>query len=315
MSEIKEIKTGSTTGAFFFLAILVIIAGLFLFKASFFYQLESYEKAVVFTLGKVGEDPVGEGFHGRLPWPIQEVEIVNTEKDRRIQIGFRSDVKGGRIHKPKQASMLTRDANIVDLEVEVNYTISDVVNYIIKMHDQEETMRDISESALNSVIGLHHVQEVLTSQKAEIANEVKTKLQGLVDEYELGLNVSRVQFLKVLNPEEVRAAYEGVESAKQDSVISVEKALAYENREIPSARADSIEWVKSAEGFALARVAEAEGNVAEFNALYGKYKRGKKVMRKRLYLETLETVLPNKKKIIMESGASHVNLLHLGGVK
>jgi membrane protease subunit HflK len=159
------------------------------------------------------------------------------------------------------------------------------------------------------------VQEVLTSQKAEIANEVKTKLQGLVDEYDLGLNVSRVQFLKVLNPEEVRAAYEGVESAKQDSVISVEKALAYENREIPSARADSIEWVKSAEGFALARVAEAEGNVAEFNALYGKYKRGKKVMRKRLYLETLETVLPNKKKIIMESGASHVNLLHLGGVK
>ena len=133
MSEIKEIKTGSTTGAFFFLAILVIIAGIFLFKASFFYQLESYEKAVVFTLGKVGEDPVGEGFHGRLPWPIQEVEIVNTEKDRRIQIGFRSDINGGRIHKPKQASMLTRDANIVDLEVEVNYTISDVVNYIIKV--------------------------------------------------------------------------------------------------------------------------------------------------------------------------------------
>ncbi len=316
----SESKSGNSNDKIAWLLLIVIAvgAGLYYFQKSFFVIVESYEKAVVFNLGVVDPEPLGEGPHMRLPYPIQDIVTVDVEKDRKITLGFEevNSRKGSYTqHNAKDALVLTADANIVDVEAVINYKIHDPVTYITKVEEPEETIKDAAESALKTVVGLYRTDDILTEKKAEIAEEVLKKLQEILNRYDLGVEISRVQLVKVLNPKEVREAFESVESAKQDSAISVEKALGYQNKEVPKARGYAIKTIKAAEAFALTRIAEAQGNVAEFTEIYKKYRTSKKVTRKRLYLETMEEVLPKVKKFIVDDQGSQLNLLNLGGTK
>ncbi|MGL1903790.1 MAG: FtsH protease activity modulator HflK [Fibrobacterales bacterium] len=316
----SESKSKGPNDKIAWLLLLVIAAGLVLyyFQKSFFVIVESYEKAVVFNLGVVDPVPLEEGPHMRLPYPIQDIILIDVEKDRKITLGFEeSDSEDAHTnrHKPKEALVLTADANIVDVEAVINYKINDPVTYVTKIEEPEETIRDASESALKAVIGLYNTDDILTEKKAEIADEVFKELQKVLDKYDMGISIQRVQLVKVLNPKEVREAFESVESAKQDSAISVEKALGYQNKEVPKARGYATKTIKGAEAYAITRIAEAEGNVAEFKEIYAKYKGAKAVTKKRLYLEAMEEVLPDVKKFIVDGNGSQLNLLNLGGTR
>lgn len=279
----------------------------------FFFQVESYQKAVIFTLGEAREEALGEGLHLKWPWPIEHVEIVDTEIDRKIQIGFKLNDKSGseKVHLDEEASILTSDANIVDIEAEINYHISDLHHFVINMDEPEEAMRDASEAMLNQVIGKSSIQDILTEKKAAITQEIKEELQKLVDFYQIGIQVDRVQFIKVLNPIQVREAFESVESAKQDSAIAVEQAKGYRNLELPKARGQAQALLQEAEGFAVSRVNQAIGETAEFNAYLAPGRRLNKITKQRLYLETLEEVLPNVKKVIMDKQSNALPLIQL----
>lgn len=297
--------------------VIAIFWVLLKYNQLFFYQVESYQKAVIFTLGEAKDEALSEGLHLKWPWPIERVEIVDTEIDRKIQIGFKlSDKENStKVHLDEEASILTSGANIVDIEAEINYHISDLRQFVIEMDEPEEAIRDASEAVLNRIIGLNSIQDILTEKKAEIASVIKSELQKVLDSYEIGIQVDRVQFIKVLNPIQVREAFESVESAKQDSAISVERAKGYRNQELPKARGDAQALIQDAEAFAISRVNQAQGETAEFKA-YLRRGKANRVTRQRLYLETMEEVLPKVKKVIMDDKSNTIPLLNLqGGLK
>lgn len=292
---------------------IALIWVLLQYNQLFFFQVESYQKAVVFTLGEARDQEVSEGLHLKWPWPIEHVEIVDTEIDRKIQIGFKLNDKKNSLktHVEEEAAILTSNANIVDIEAEFNYHISDLKQFVIEMEEPEEAIRDASEAVLNSIIGKNTIEDILTENKAQIAQEIKVELQKILDEYRIGIQVDRVQFIKVLNPIQVREAFESVESAKQDSAIAVEQAKGYANLEIPKARGEAQALIQNAEGYAISRVNQALGETAEFEAYLEKGKRSSKITRQRLYLETLEEVLPNVKKIIADEKSGAIPLLQI----
>lgn len=291
---------------------IALIWVLLKYNQLFLYQVESYQKAVIFTLGEAKDEALSEGLHLKWPWPIERVEIVDTEIDRKIQIGFTLSDKenSAKVHIDEEASILTSGANIVDIEAEINYHISDIRRFVIEMDEPEEAIRDASEAVLNRIIGLNSIQDILTEKKAEIANVIKIEIQAIVDSYEIGIQIDRVQFIKVLNPIQVREAFESVESAKQDSAILVEKAKGYRNLELPKARGDAQALLQEAQAYAVSRINQAEGETAEFKSYL---RRGKvnQVTRQRLYLETMEEVLPKIKKIIMDDKSKTIPLLNL----
>ena len=317
MSEQEKPKASNTVA---WIILILILAGgiLYYFQKSFFVQIESYEKAVVFRFGKALPKALEPGPYFKfLPSPYEKIERLDVQKDRKILIGFTesSDSSGNitKTHQEEEGLMLTADANLIDIEAAINYSINDIVMYITKVHNQEETLKDASESALKTVIGLYPINEVLTDKKAQIADDIRKKLQAIIDTYQLGVDISRVQLIKVLNPQKVRDAFESVESAKLDSSIMVEEAKGYRNKELPKAKGTAHKIIEAAKADSVARITDAQGQVAEFKAIYAQYRKSKNVTRKRLYLEAMEQIMPNVNTYIVNDKNQNLNLLNLGG--
>lgn len=310
----KNVSTGGFIVAIVVIVLAVVVAIAVLFEDQFYVKVESYEQAVMFTFGTVDETPLSTGLHWRLPYPFQHVEKVNVETERKVQLGFVSAKDGKRDHIESDALILTKSGNLVDLEAEINYYINDVVDYVINIEDQEETVKDAAEATLKRVVGSYSLDDVLTTKKAEMTAEVYKELQELLDFYKLGVKISRVQFIRILNPLKVREAFESVEAAKQDSGIVVEQAEGYRNKVIPEARGQVSKIINAAQAYAIERKNQAEGEISEFDQLLAKYKTSKKVTRKRLYLETMEEILPGIKKVIVDGKGNNVNLMNLGNV-
>ncbi len=272
---------------------------------------------MLIDFGEADPTPIGVGWHFKLPSPLQKLIKVNTQQDRRVVIGYTLDEKNRikKVNKNKNLNehfVLTNDANLIVVKAEINYNIVDPVKYAISMEEPDSTIQDASESIVKEVIGRHTANDILSGNRMEISQAIRNELQELADEYHLGIKIQRVQFPRILNPLAVRDAFEGVESAKQDSAISVEKSLGYRNQEIPKTRGQAFAMVKEAEAYAAIREANALGEIAEFNELYTAYKSSPKIMKKRLYLETMEKILPGIKKVIVDEKGNSVQLLNMG---
>jgi modulator of FtsH protease HflK len=272
------------------------------------YQVESYERAVLYTLGQAKQEPVAPGFHFKLPPPLQEVVIKNVERDRRIQVGPPQGDSSGQAYL-----VLTSDANLVNLSMDIHYEIIDLVQYVNNLQQPEVLLQNTAEAAVRSVVGLYSVNEILTEKKAEIAQNVLQALQESLKIYGSGIQINRVQLLRALNPEQVREAFESVESSKQDSSILVEEALSYRNQKLPLALAEANRMGLEAQAYAASRMAQARSEVAIYRSHLQAYNRSSAVTRQRLYLETLEEVLPSTKKFILPESKQNLNLLPLGG--
>jgi len=302
-------------GLFGFVLVLVIA----LYLASGIFVVAPDEQGVVRRFGKfVRIESPGLNYH--LPFPIETVVTPAVTQVKRVEIGFRTISFGppARYREiPTEALMLTGDENIVSAEAIVQYKIKDPVNYLFNIILPEPTVRNAAEATVRQVIGERKIDEALTVGKYEIQEETKRLLQKLLDSYKAGILIVAVQLQDVNPPKEVQDAFKDVASAKEDKSKYINQAQGYKNDIIPKARGEAVKMTKEAEGYKIERIKKAEGDIAKFNSILTEYKKGEYITQARLYLETMEEILPNMNKVIvdLEENQSLINLLPLGDAK
>ncbi|AZR74889.1 HflK protein [Anoxybacter fermentans] len=283
-----------------------------------FYTVEPKEVGVVTRFGKF-LSITGPGLHYHLPYPFESVNIVNVTDVRRVEIGYRTikPAPDARYQDmPEEALMLTGDLSIVSVEATVLYKIKNAADFIFKVQNPENTVKDAAEAALRQIVGLNTINDILTSEKAAIQAKTRQLLQEILDKYETGIMVVGFLLQDVSVPPEVEEAYRDVASAKEDKQKKINEALAYKNQIIPKARGEAAKIINEAEAYKAARIAQAKGDVARFEQILTRYKMGEDVTRIRLYLETMEKVLPGLNKIIIpEDSAGVLKLLNLNQEK
>jgi membrane protease subunit HflK len=278
---------------------LLILLILLLYLASGIYIVQPNEQGVIKRFGKFSrlDSP---GLHYHLPYPFESALTPSVTEVKRIEIGFRT-VRGGYTEVPEESLMLTGDENIVSAESIVQYKIKDAADYLFNIIEPEQTVKNAAEAALRQVIGERKIDDALTEGKYEIQEETKLLIQELLDSYQSGILVTAVQLQDVNPPTEVSAAFKDVASAKEDKSKFINQAQGYRNDIIPNARGEAAKIVKEAEGYKVERIRKAEGDVAKFNQVLIEYQNGKDVTKYRLYIETMESILPKMKKYIMEN--------------
>jgi len=270
------------------------------------------EVGVVQTFGKYSRSSQS-GLNYHFPYPIETVKTPKVTEVKRIEIGFRSIGKNQYQTVERESLMLTGDENIVDAEMIVQYKIKDPEAYLFNFIKPELTVREASEASLRTVVGRHNIDEALTSGKFMIQEETKELVQSILDKYKTGILVVAVQLQDVSPPQQVIAAFKDVASAKEDKNKMVNQAEGYRNDIIPKARGEAQSMIREAEGYKKARIARAEGDVAKFSAVLKEYRKAKGVTETRMYLETMEEILPRIEKIIIPDAKSGnlINLLNL----
>lgn len=287
----------------FALALLALVAGWFWLG---FYQLTLGHAAVILRLGR-HVDTVGEpGLKWHLPPPLETHEIVNVDEVAREEFG-RASAGGTALEEAlAEATMQTSDNNIVQLGFVVQYRVKDAFASRYRLAEPRATLRDVAQAAVREIVGHMPIDSVLSQGKGQVADEAQALLQRILDSYEAGLLVNSVELQDVQAPDAVRAAFDDVVGAAQDADRAVNQAEGYRNELLPGARAEAVELIESANGYREARVAESTGEAQRFAALEQAYREAPEVTRKRLYLETMETVLPKVEKVIIEPGAAGV---------
>ena len=291
--KLSTIKFGK--GIIKLLGLLIIV----LYLATGIYIVQPDEQGVIRRFGKFTRmDSPGLNYH--LPYPFESAVTPSVTEVKRIEIGFRT-VRNGYVDVSEEALMLTGDENIVSAESIVQYRIKNAADYLFNIIEPEQTVKNAAEAALRQVIGSRKIDDALTEGKYEIQEETKLLIQELLDSYQSGIVVIAVQLQDVNPPEEVSAAFKDVASAKEDKSKFINEAEGYYNDVIPDARGQAVEITKKAEGYKIERIRKAEGDVAKFNQILKEYQKGEEVTKYRLYIETMESILPGMKKFIMEN--------------
>lgn len=290
--------------------IIALLIILLLWALSGFYTVQPSEVGIVQRFGAFNRtaDP---GLHYHLPFPIETVKIPNVEQVRRVEIGFKTKTASGRqdqsqiIPVPEEALMFTGDENIVDVQVTVQYNISNPQNYLFKLELQNETVKFTAQAAMRDVIGNNQIDNALTTGKEEIQDETTKLLQATLDKYESGIRVLNVQLQAVLPPKEVRDAFKDVTSAREDKNRYINEAEAYHNDIIPEARGQAAATINEASAYKENLIRKATGEASRFTSLAEQYLKAKDITEERLYLELMEEILqnPNIEKIIMSDEA------------
>ena len=295
--------------------ILVVILGF-----STLYQVQPEEVGVVLRFGRYLET-TEPGLRFKLPF-IDGVVKVPVQRQLRQEFGFQTIEAGVRtVYAPTsqdlaaEAVMLTGDLNVAVVEWIVQYRVSDPYEYLFKVRNLEETFHDMNEAVMREVVGDRTVTEVLTLGRQEIEVEVETRLQDLANRYEMGITIDQVVLQDVNPPDPVRPSWDEVSQAQQQRDRMINEARGEYNRVIPRARGEAQQAVLQAEGYALDRVNRAEGNASRFSAIYEEYRQAPDVTRRRLYLETMQRVLPKvgQKLFVDQDSPGVLPLLSLGG--
>jgi membrane protease subunit HflK len=295
--------------------ILYLIIGIWI-VFSCFYIVEADEQGVVKRFGKYNrtENP---GVHFKLPWPVEEVQKPKVTQVKRIEIGFRTVDPGppARYREvPEESLMLTGDLNIVSSEFIVQYRIKNAEEYLFNAKDVETVLRDAAEAAKRQVVGDKEIDYVLTVGKAEVQTEVGILLQEIMDSYEAGIHIVAVQLQDVEPPKPVIGAFKDVASAKEDKDKFINQAEAYRNEVIPRAQGEAQKLLNEAQAYKEEKINRAKGEADRFTKILEESKKAEDVTRKRLYLETMESVLSGMDKFIIDSkNNSSLNILELKG--
>ena len=286
-----------------FLPVLVLLAAIGVWAATGFYDVAPDEQAVVLRLGRYQRtvDP------GRFLWHAQGLESVFKQRvttTLREEFGYRTKSLGPppEIEEhPEEKAMLTGDENLVDVDFVVQYRIGDLRDWLfgIRSEERADVIRDAARASVRAVIGRSSVDLVLT-QRGPIQDEIRNLLQSQLDGYRAGVHVQSVQLQDVDPPAAVRDAFADVASASQDRERSVLEAQGYADKVVPEARGRAEEVLNQSRAYREQRILEAEGQVSRFSALLTEYQRAPAVTRERLYLETMEQILPGMDKVIME---------------
>jgi len=299
-------------------AVLAVVA---LWLASGLYIIEPGMQGVIQRFGAWDRTQAQEGLGYRFPWPVETLSRVNVSEVRRMEIGFSELMgrgsNGGKRDIPEESLMLTADANIVDLDMVVLWNIKSAEDYLFEIHDQENTIKKVAESAIREVVGQTPMFPIITQERAEVANRAKEIMVKNLDDYESGVNISQVLIQEAEVHPDVQSAFQDVQSAKQDAIDVQNREQAYREDIIPKARGQAIKMQQQAEAYKQSVIAHATGDAERFKAVYQAYLSGEDVTKKRIYLETMEEVLRNAQKIIMDEkgGSSVVPYLPLNELK
>ncbi len=266
-----------------------------------YYTLAPGESAVILRLGAYARTVTLEGPHLHLPWPLESRDVVESNRELRLDFGDVDDAA-----RRAETAMQTRDNNIVYLEFTVLYRRSDPFETLYRVRDMRTMLSEASQAAMREVVGKSTVDGVLRDRREWVESEVQELLQQISDRYLLGVSISDVVLQEVQPPGPVRAAFDDVINASQDRNRKINEAEGYANEVLPQARAEAAERRTAAVAYRDAKVAQAEGESTRFSALLEEYRQAPQVTRKRLYLETMEEVLPGVEKVIIEPGGTPV---------
>ncbi|WP_392505992.1 FtsH protease activity modulator HflK [Rickettsia sp. 2024-CO-Wats] len=285
--------------------ILAVVAVVALWLASGIYEIKEGEEAAVIRFGRfVRKGYPGLNYH--LPAPFEKIIVEKVKQSRRIEIGYRtnSSLRSGGDNTKNivgESIMLTGDENIVALNCDVMWHINNLEDFIFNVQRPAETVKATVESAVREVIGNTLISWVLSDQKQEITYKIEKLAQKILDSYNAGVMIEKVQLLKAEPPAEVIDAYRDVQTSKADKEKEINQAQAYNNKILPEARGAAAKIIQEAEGYRAEVISKAEGDSQRFNAIYKQYATGRQVTRDRLYLEVVEEILGGSNKTIINN--------------
>jgi membrane protease subunit HflK len=284
-----------------------LLAGLvaLVWLASGFYIVDQGQRGVELRFGEyVGTTQPGPNWH--IPWPIESREVVNIDQVRTVEIGYRTNVKNEML---RESLMLTDDENIVDLQFAVQYIIKDPKDFLFVNRAPEEAVRQVAESAMREIVGRNKMDFVLYEGRADIAARAKSLTQQILDRYKTGVTVSQLTLQNIQPPDQVQAAFDDAVKAGQDRERLKNEAEAYANNVVPRARGFASRLKEEAQGYQQSVIANAEGEANRFSLVVTQYAKAPQVTRERIYLDTMQAVMNNTTKVIVDQKGN--SLLYL----
>jgi len=287
--------------------------------ASGFYRVNPDEQGVVMRFGAFNRSaPPGLNYH--IPWPVEAVTTPRVTRINRVDVGFIAAVDSGQAGRPVasrdvlgESLMLTGDENIIDIDFAVFWRIRDAAEFLFNTRNPETTVKSAAESVMREVIGRTPIQPALTEARAQIEQDVRRGLQGIMDQYSAGIEIAQVQLQKVDPPASVVESFRDVQRANADRERTRNEAESYRNDIIPRARGEADRMVQEAQGFRESQVARATGEAQRFTLVLAAYQAAQDVTIRRLYIETMEEVFRRNPKIIVDNRLQGIiPLLNLG---
>jgi membrane protease subunit HflK len=285
--------------------LLIVLAAVVIWLLTGFFRVQPNQQAIQLIFGKPYGGAVASGLHYNLPGPIGSVVVVNVQDQRRTVIGSRTAADRSPYGRNSRATstenlMLTGDENIVDIEFAVLWQIKDVFQYAFAVRNGEETVRATAEAAMREVIGKSNLQYAQTEGRTRIEQDTKDLLQRVLDEYGLGVQIAQVQLLRVDPPQEVIGAFRDVQAARADKEKAINEANTYRNQVVPRAKGEAEAIIQKGEAYKAQTINRAKGDVQRFTQVYEQYAKAKDITTERLYLETIEEVLRNANKVLVD---------------
>lgn len=284
---------------------IIVIAVVF-WVSSGFYIIDEGQRGVVLRFGKL-VDTTLPGLRWHMPYPVEKVETVNISQVRTVEIGYRNNVRSKVL---KESLMLTDDENIVDIQFAVQYILSSPEDFLFTNRDPESAVLQVAETAIRQVIGQSKMDYVLYEGREQVAAQTTELMQAIMDRYKIGIAINRVTMQNAQPPEQVQAAFDDAVKAGQDRERQRNEGQAYANDVIPRARGGAARLMEEAEGYKQRVMSAAEGDASRFEQVLVEYEKAPGVTRNRMYIDTIQQVLGNTTKILIDQKNGN-NLLYL----
>lgn len=297
--RLKAILPGGFNGGIGLIVVILVIA---VWLMQSIYTVQPDERGVESVFGRPKEEVAGPGLHFML-WPIETVELVNVT-EQQLKIGSGTGEQG-------EGLMLTGDQNIVNVQFSVLFSVTDPRSYLYNVAEPGKTLAQVADSVMREVVGRRPAQDIFRDNRQAIAQEVKDQIQKTIDNYHAGIAVNTVSIEDVSPPKEVSSAFDEVQRAEQDEDKMIEQANQYANKVRGQANGEAAKIREDAAAYKNRIVKEAEGEAARFLAVYEQYKKAPEITRKRIYLETMEKVFENSKKVITDTKPGTTGVLPL----
>lgn len=277
---------------------LIVVLLVVVWGISGFYTIQEGVRGVVIQFGAYKETTM-PGLHW-YPRFIQSVEQVNVDNVRSIELGFRND----------ESLMLTQDENIIDIKFAVQYQVKDARDYLFNVREPDETLRQAMETSVREIVGKSEMDFIITGGRADVVDRAQALMQAILDQYQAGLVISSLNMQDAQAPQQVQGAFADAVKAREDEVRFKNEAEAYSNDVLPKARGQAARLLEEANAYKEQVIAEAEGETKRFLSVLEQYKKAPSVTRKRLYLDTIESVLSQSSKVVVDTKGNN-NLLYL----
>ena len=317
--DIGKFRPGKPPIRVILIGALILIGLAIAFSVVFTIQPE--EVGIVLRFGEYTRT-ANPGLNFKMPAPIEQVLKVPVQRQLKQEFGFQTAEAGVRTRYAdrsfeNESLMLTGDLNVAVVEWIAQYRVADPYKYLFKVRNVTKTFRDMSEAVMRAVVGDRSVDEVITIGRLEIEDQVKIKLQELCDRYETGIVVDQIVLQDVNPPDQVKPSFNEVNQAEQERERSINEARGEYNKVIPKARGEAEQVIEQAKGYAIDRVNRAKGDAVLFEEVYGAYRRAPEVTRRRIFLETMETIYPamERKILLYNSLEGILPLLQLDGAE